>query len=82
MMIDNQTFKMCLKKCNYSDIENAQFENENLMKNNIERYFDKLSNCHIINVDTKWYDEGDNLLLVGHVTYDIAPVVIDECLYL
>ena len=82
MMIDNQTFKMCLKKCNCSNIDNAKFENENKMKNNIEKYFDKLPNCHIINVNTKWYDEGDNLILVGYVTYDIAPVVIDECLYL
>ena len=81
-MIDNQTFKMCLKKCNCCNIENSQFENENQMKINIEKYFDKLPNCHIINVDTKWYDEGENLILVGYVTYSIAPVVIDECLYL
>lgn len=71
-MIDNQTFRMCLKKCNYCNIENAKFENENQMKINIEKYFYNLPNCHIINVDTKWYDEGDNLLLVGYVTYEIT----------
>ena len=50
------------------------------MKLNIEAYFDKRPNCYIISVDTDWYDEGENYLLVANVTYKATPNVIDECL--
>lgn len=79
-MIDIIEFKMDVKKGSYYNIDEVQTQIENQMKLNIEAYFDKRPNCYIISVDTDWYDEGENYLLVANVTYKATPNVIDECL--
>ena len=85
-MVDIHTFKMYLKKDNYCDddgncldIEDVKASVEKHVNYQIEAYFDKRTNCYIINVDTEWYDEEENYLFVATVTYEITSDVIDEC---
>ena len=86
-MVDIHTFKMYLKKdnyCdidgNYRDIEDVKASIEKYVNQQIEAYIDKRPNCYIVSVDTEWYEEEENYLLVATLTYKITPNVIDECL--
>ena len=72
-------FKMDVEKNSFNSLDEVQAQIENQMKLKIEAYFDKRPNCYIISVDTDWYDEGDNFLLVANATYKITSDVIDEC---
>lgn len=83
-MVDVKKFKFYLKKDSYYDIDDVRASVEKLMKHKIEKYFEENPNFHVIDIKTGWFNEEDeeNYVFSVHVTYEVAPAVIDECLCL
>lgn len=84
MVVDVKKFQMNLKKGSYYDFEDVKASVEKNMDYQIEKYFKEHPNFHIIDVKTGWFDneDEDNYVFSAHVTYEVAPNVVDECLYL
>lgn len=75
---------MNLKKGSYYDFEDVKASVEKNMDYQIEKYFKEHQNFHVIDIKTGWFDnvDEDNYVFSAHVTYEVAPAVIDECLCL
>ena len=83
MVVDVKKFKFYLKKDKYyDDIEDIKSYIEKHVDRQIKNYYCEHPNLHVIDVKTGWFDDEDNYIFVAHVTYSIAPNVVDECLYL
>ena len=82
-MIDVKKFKFYLKKDKYyDDIEDIKASIEKNVDRQVKNYFNENQNFHIIDVKTGWFDDEENYVFSAHVTYEVTPNVVDECLYL
>ena len=82
MMIDVKKFNFYLKKDKYYDFEDIKASIEKNVDRQVKKYFDEHKNFHIIDVKTGWFEDEDNYVFSVHVTYEVIPNVVDECLYL
>ena len=83
MVVDVKKFNFYLKKDKYyDDIEDIKSSIEKNMDYQIKKYYDEHPNFHVIDIKTGWFDDEDNYVFSAHVTYEITPTVINECLYL
>lgn len=73
---------MNLKKGSYYDFEDVKASVEKNVNYKIEKYFDENPNFHVIDIKTGWFDDKENYIFSAHVTYEVTPNVVDECLYL
>ena len=82
-MVGVKKFQMNLKKDKYyEDIEDIKASIEKHVDRQIKNYYCEHPNLRVIDVRTGWFADEDNYIFVAHVTYSIAPNVVDECLYL
>ena len=82
MVVDVKKFNFYLKKDKYYDFEDVMASVEKHVDRQIKNYFDENPNFHIIDVKTGWFEDEENYIFSAHVTYEVTPNVVDECLYL
>lgn len=82
MVVDVKKFNFYLKKDKYYDFEDIKASIEKQVEHQVENYFDEHPNYHIIDIKIGWFEDEDNYVFSAHVTYEVTPNVVDECLYL